>query len=99
MIKADKGRIKLVGKTNTILAELAMIVPSVYVHTLTKEKGNTHEAVHAAIMEAVRLGLDMVEKADVEVVDADSKTDDEVVELLEEIRDFLKEANDADDYD
>ena len=97
MIKADKGRVDLLGKMNTILAELATIVQGVY-YSLCEKKGNTPEAVHAAIMEAVRLGLD-TEEADVEVVDADSKTEDEIVGLLEEIRDFLKEANDADDHD
>lgn len=68
MIKSEKGRIELVGKVNQILAELAAIVQGVN-YTLCEKKGNTPEAVHAAIMEAVKLGLD-ADAADVEEVEA-----------------------------
>lgn len=89
MIKSDKGRIELVGKVNQILAELATIVQGIN-YTLCKKKGNTPEAVHAAIMEAVKLGLD-ADAADVEEVEVSNKTDEELVTLLEQIEDFLRD--------
>lgn len=85
MIKANKGRVDLAGKVNTILAELATIVQGVC-YILCEEKGNTPEAVHAAIMEAVRLGLDAT-KNDMEVTNANDKDDDEIDEMLNQIRD------------
>lgn len=88
MIKSDKGRIELVGKVNQILAELAAIVQGVN-YTLCEKKGNTPEAVHAAIMEAVKLGLD-ADAADVEEVKVSDKTDEELVTLLEQIKDSLR---------
>lgn len=89
MIKSDKGSVELVGKVNQILAELAMIVQGVY-YTLCEKKGNPPEAVHAAIMEAVKLGLD-ADAADVAEVKASDKTDEELVTLLEQIEDFLRD--------
>lgn len=88
MIKSDKGRVELVGKVNQILAELATIVQGVN-YTLCKKKGNTPEAVHAAIMEAVKLGMD-ADAADVEEVKVSDKTDEELVTLLEQIEDSLR---------
>lgn len=88
MIKSDKGRVELVGKVNQILAELAAIVQGVN-YTLCEKKGNTPEAVHAAIMEAVKLGLD-ADAADVEEVKVSDKTDEELVTLLEQIEDSLR---------
>lgn len=103
MIKANKGRVELDGKAYQLLGELGTIVHGIY-YIMTEKQAGAPKDVRRMIGKAVKMGLDLENDAVEDVEESDEsasaqESDDELLELLEQIRDLLKEDKDAKDYD
>lgn len=103
MIKANKGTVELDGKVNQLLGELGTIVHGIY-YIMTEKQARAPKDARRMIGRAVKMGLDLENDAIKNVEESDEsasaqESDDELLELLEQIRDLLKEDKDAKDYD
>lgn len=100
MIKANKGMVKLDGKTYQLLEELGTIVNGIY-YTMTEKQAAAPKDARRMIGKAVKMGLNISPDDVVDAEKTEQYIEPELVKLLEQIMDFLEdeEAEDADDYD
>lgn len=103
MIKANKGTVELDGNGYQLLGELGTIVHGIY-YIMTEKQAGAPKDARRMIGRAVKMGLDLENDAIKNVEESDEsasaqESDDELLELLEQIRDLLKEDKDAKDYD